>query len=231
MNAVRQLTDLEIKQIRCSIAKKEILSAELLMELDDHYSSHLEGFSEGEFENQLMKLDEKFTPYFCKGLQYKLNKNAKEEILKSQWKVIQGYFCASKWLYLVGFSAVIIFISSQIRTELEIKILLFMPLLLLTLSNIVFHYQNFQKLRQIKTIFQGFELAIYSSFARPLSERLFLPFLLIQSLVFLPKIIFPGISIENNYLAASASIMSILLALYTLSLLEVWRLKSKIVLV
>jgi len=41
---MRYLTAIEFQSIKCAIVRKEISSAEILMEVYDHYVSHLQEF-------------------------------------------------------------------------------------------------------------------------------------------------------------------------------------------
>lgn len=226
----RVLLATELTEIQKSIMCKEISSAEILMEIYDHYISHLQEFSEEQFSRELFELDQKFTYGYCHALQSKFNKEAKAGIAKTQWMVIQKYFCASRWLFLVGFLALVFFVSAQARSPQELGILLLSPLILLVVSNFAFGYQNFKKLRPIKKIFKGIGIPISSSLALPISERMYLPVLLAQVLVYLPKIVFPNLEFVKLS-PAIAGMITVLLILYTLSLLEVWKIKSKTALI
>lgn len=210
--------------------RKEISSAEILMEIYDHYISHLQEFSEEQFSRELFELDQKFSYGYCHALQSKFNKEAKADIAKTQWMVIQKYFCGSRWLFLAGILVLVFYISTQTRSQQELGILLLSPLILLVFANFAFDYQNFKKLRPIKKTFKGIGIPIYSSLARPISERIYLPVLLAQVLVYLPKIIFPNLELAP-FLSALAGMITVLLTLYAISLLEVWKIKSKTALI
>jgi uncharacterized membrane protein len=192
--------------------------------------SHLQEFSEEQFSRELFELDQKFTYGYCHALQFKFNKEAKDDIAKTQWMVIQKYFCASRWLFLVGILALVFFVSSQARSPQELGILLLSPLVLLVVVSIAFGYQNFKKLRPIKKTFKGMGIPIDSSLARAISDRMYLPVLLAQVLVYLPKIVFPNLEFVK-FSPAIAGMITVLLILYTLSLLEVWKIKSKTALI
>lgn len=226
----RVLSASELTEVQKSIMRKEISSAEILMEIYDHYISHLQEFSEEQFSRELFELDQKFTYGYCHALQSKFNKEAKADIAKTQWMVIQKYFCASRWLFLAGILVLVFYVSTQARTKEELGILLLSPLILLVFANFAFDYQNFKKLRPIKKTFKGIGIPIYSSLARPISERMYLPVLLAQVLVYLPKIVFPNLELAP-FLSALAGMITVLLTLYAISLLEVWKIKSKTALV
>ena len=162
---MRQLTEIELQEIQQTIMKKEISSAEILMEIYDHYITHLQEFSENEFNEQLSELEDKFTYGYCHALQFGFKKKAKEDIHQMQWMVIQKYFCASRWLYLAGILVLVFYVATQARTDKELGILLLSPMILLLLANIAFGYRNFKKLRPIKKTFKGAGVAINSSLA------------------------------------------------------------------
>ncbi|SNS61383.1 hypothetical protein SAMN06295967_1145 [Belliella buryatensis] len=227
---MRQLTEIELQEIRRSIMRKEISSAEILMEIYDHYISHLQEFSEEEFNEQLVELDQKFTYGYCHALQFRFNKKAKEDIHQTQWVVIRKYFCASRWLYLVGILVLVFYVATQARTEKELGILLLSPMMLLLLANMAFGYQNIKKLRPIKKTFKDIGIPINSSLALPITERMYFPILMAQLFVYVPKLIFSQIDL-SPFLPAGAAAITVLLTLYTVSLLEVWKIKSKTALV
>ena len=108
--------------------------------------------------------------------------------------------------------------------------LLLSPMILLLIANIAFGYQNFKKLRPIKKIFKDIGIPINSSLALPITERMYFPILMAQFFVYVPKLIFSQIDLFP-YLPAGAAMITILLILYTVSLLEVWKIKSKTALV
>jgi hypothetical protein len=222
----RKLNQVELNQIQKAIVVKELTSAEILMEVYDHYISHLQEFSKEQFSSELFELEDKFSYGYCHALQSKFNKKTKADIAKTQWMIIQKYFCGSRWLFLAGILVLVFYVSTQARSEQEMGILLLSPLILLVFVSIAFGYQNFKKLRPIKKTFKGIGIPISSSLARPISERMYLPVMIAQILIFLPKIVFPNLEFAP-FSPAIAGMITVLLILYTLSLLEVWKIKSK----
>jgi hypothetical protein len=226
----RKLNQAELNQIQKAIAAKELTSAEILMEVYDHYISHLQEFSKEQFSLELFELEDKFSYGYCHALQSKFNKKTKADIAKTQWMITQKYFCGSRWLFLAGILALVFYVSTQARSKQELGILLLSPLILLGFVSIAFGYQNFKKLRPIKKTFKGIGIPISSSLARPISERMYLPVMIAQILIFLPKIIFPNLEFAP-FSPAIAGMITVLLIIYTLSLLEVWKIKSKTALI
>ena len=223
---MRQLNQLELKEIQRSIFHKEISSAEVLAEIYDHYVSHLQEFPESEFGSQLLDLEQKFTQSYCHTIQAKFNKSVREDISKTQWWVLKSYFCTSRWIYAVGILAVICYVATQTKSQQEIGLLLLSPLILLTLMYIIFNWRVAKKIRPIKSIFKEMGIPITSSVSRPISERLYLPVLLAQVLIYFPRLFSFDLDL-GSLLPGIAAVITSLLTLYMLSLLEVWKIKSK----
>ena len=223
---MRQLNQLELKEIQRSIFHKEISSAEVLAEIYDHYVSHLQEFPESEFGSQLLDLEQKFTQSYCHSIQAKFNKSVREDISKTQWWVLKSYFCTSRWIYAVGILAVIFYVATQTKSQQEIGLLLLSPLILLTLMYIIFNWRVAKKIRPIKSTFKEMGIPITSSVSIPISERLYLPVLLAQVLIYFPRLFDFGIDF-NPILPGIAAVITAVMTLYMLSLLEVWKIKSK----
>lgn len=227
---MRQLTNIELQEIRESIKKKVLYSAEIIMEIYDHYVSHLQNYSEDQFNEQLIKLDQKFTYSYCHSMQSQFNKNINIGLGKTQWMVIKKYFCTSRWLYFAGILAVVLFISTQARSEQEIKFLLFPPLALLLSMNLALGYQWLKRILPIKKSFKGNGVTIKSSFMTPLSFRLHMPLTLTNMMIYFPKILFDDYG-SFLFIPAAAAIITVLFLFYAITLMEVWKIKSKTALV
>lgn len=122
------------------------------------------------------------------------------------------------------------YVATQARTEKELGVLLLSPMILLLIANIAFGYQNFKKLRPIKKTFKDITIPINSSLALPITERMHFPIFMALLFFYVPKLILSQIDLFP-YLPAAAALMTILLTLYIVSLLEVWKIKSKTALV
>ncbi len=227
---MRRLSEQEFKEIQRSIFHKEISSAEVLAEIYDHYVSHLQEFSEEKFGSQLFELEQKFTYAYCHALQSKFKKSVREDISKIQWQVLKSYFCTSRWIYAAGILAIIFSVANQAKSQEEIGILLASPFILLVIMSFVFDQSVRQKTRQIKRIFKEMGIPITSSASMPISERIYLLVMLAQVLIYSPKLL----SIElpfSDLVPGIAAVITALLILYMLSLLEVWKIKSKTALI
>ena len=227
---MRQLSEEELKLVQKAIALKEITSAEVLMEIYDHYDSQLQEFPEEKFTEQLFELEQKFTYAYCHALQSKFNKSSKAEIGKIQWRVIRQYFCSSRLVFSAGIFAIIFYAASQAKTTHEIGLLFLSPLILLFLVLLAFNWRVHKKISPIKKTFKGMGITIQSSVATPFAQRIYLPVMLAQTVFSVPKII--SIEFEfGHFLSGSAGVMTGLLTIYMLSLLEVWKIKSKTALI
>lgn len=226
---MRKLSKIELQEIRESIKKKVLSSAEIIMEIYDHYVSHLQRFPKEQFKEQLTELDQKFTYSYCHAMQSKFNKYVKSDIGKTQWMVIKKYFCISRWFYLAGILALVYFVATQARTEQEVKFLLLSPLVLLFIMQLALGYQWLKRILPIKKSFKGNGVSIKSSFMTPLSMRLYWP-LLLANLMIYPKIILEDFD-PNSILPAAAAMITVLFLFYAISLMEVWKIKSKTALI
>lgn len=226
---MRQLTNIELQKIRDRIKKKVLSSAEIIMEIYDHYVSHLQRFPKEQFKEQLTELDQKFTYSYCHAMQSRFNKNVNLDIGKTQWIIIKKYFCTSRLLFLAGILALVYFVATQARTEQEVKFLLLSPLVLLFIMQLALGYQWLKRILPIKKSFKGNGVNIKSSFMTPLSMRLYWP-LLLANLMIYPKIILEDFD-PNSILPAAAAMITVLFLFYAISLMEVWKIKSKTALI
>jgi hypothetical protein len=226
---MRQLTEIELQEVRKVILQKEISSAEILMEVYDHYISHLQEFPIEEFNDQLFELEEKFTFAYCHALQAKFNKEIRKELSSLHWQVLKKYFCFSKILYVIIFSFIAFQMSRFVTDQNEMAILMLSPLLILAGAHIFFLIKSHFKIKAIK---KDFNTAgpFQSSLSYPFSEKLYLPVMLAYCIMWSAEWIFNSNPIAN--LAPSiAAIIFIILSIYVLTLLEVWQIKTKTALI
>lgn len=226
---MRQLTDIELQEVRNVILQKKISSAEILMEVYDHYISHLKEFPLEEFNDQLFELEEKFTYAYCHALQAKFNKEIRKELSSLQWQVLKKYFCFSKILYVVIFSLLAFQMSRFVTNQKEIALLVLSPLLILAGAHIFFLIKSQFRIKAIKKNFNT-EGPIQSSLYYPFSEKLYLPVMMAYVIMWSVEWVFNSNPIAN--LAPSiAAIIFIVLSIYVLTLLEVWKIKTKTALI
>jgi hypothetical protein len=226
---MRQLTDIETKEIRIAIMQKELSSAEILMEIYDHYISHLQEFPEEEFNEQLFELEQKFTYPYCHALQAKFNKEIRKELSSLQWQVLKKYFCLSKILYVVIFSFIAFQMSRFVTDQKEIAILMLSPLFILAIAHIFILIKSHFRIKGIKRDFETKE-PLQSSLLYPFSEKLYLPVMMAYGLMWSAEYILYSEALGN--LAPSiAVIIFVFLSIYVLTLLEVWQIKNKTTLI
>ncbi|WP_194974794.1 hypothetical protein [Aquiflexum lacus] len=226
---MRQLTDIELQGIRMAIMRKEISSAEILMEVYDHYVSHLQEFPVQKFNDQLFELEEKFTFAYCHALQAKFNKEIRKELSSLHWQVLKRYFCFSKILYVIIFTFIAFQMSRFVTNQKEIALLVLSPLVILAGAHIFFLIKSHFR---IKTIKKDFNTAgpLQSSLSYPFSEKLYLPVMMAYVIMWSAEWVFNSNPIAN--LAPSiAAIIFIILSIYVLTLLEVWQIKTKTALI
>lgn len=210
--------------------RKEISSAEILMEVYDHFISHLQEFPKQEFLPQLFELDQKFTYAYCHALQAKFKKAAHEGVSKTQWNVIRRYFCAGRWAYLLGLTAVAIFLSTYFQSPAELKMIILLPFVLLLGFQLYYGYQSYKQMKPIRQSFKGMGIPIQSSFAGFFENRASLPGIFIYSFISFPSLFFNW---EPTKVIAPqvAAVFTVLVTLYAVSLIEVWKIKSKTALI
>jgi len=223
---MRKLSEVENQLIIKSIIRKEITSAEILMEIYDHYVSHLQESESDAFDKQLWELDQKFTYGYCHKIQHNFQQKASKEVGKAQLEVLKKYFCLSRVLYLIVLLVLLISLSIHFNADSELHIMMISPLLLLGVSGLYFTYRTFKKLKFIKNVFIEQSISIESSVGRPIAERMYLPIILVQILLFLPKILL-NMEVTELFLPQITIAFTAVGMLYTLSLWEVWQEKSK----
>lgn len=226
---MRQLTQLELKTVKDALVRKEISSAEILMEVYDHYVSHLQGFPIEEFDNQFFELDQRFSYAYCHALQAKYNKEVRKEISRIQWQVFKRYFCLSKILYVLIISFLAFQMSRYVTDEKELALIVLSPLLILAGAHILFLIKSHLRIKSIKKNFNT-KGSLQSSLYYPFSEKLYLPVMMAYVIIWSVEHIFNSNAMAN--LAPSiAAIIFIILSIYVLTLFEVWQIKTKTALV
>jgi len=224
---MRQLTDIELQAIKSAIVRKEISSAEILMEVYDHYISHLQEFGEADFDNQLAELEDKFTWGYCHALQAHLQKNLNKEISQSQWRIIKNYFCFSKLIYSLGLLLILFTVSINLNSDEQYFLMIYVPIILLAIFSIFVLFNWRKKTRIAKSIFIHQKDIIKSYLSEALVLRITLPVLVLNGLLQIPKIFMDIHNIPFALLPQISLILTILLMFYGISLFEVWKIKSK----
>lgn len=224
---MRNLTDIEYQGIKSAIVRKEISSAEILMEVYDHYVSHLQEFGEGDFDDRLAELEEKFTYGYCHALQANLQKNLRKDIAKSQWQIIKNYFCISKLIYSLGLLLILFTVSINLNSEEQYFLMMYVPIILLAIFSIFVLFNWRKRTRIAKSIFSEQKDIIKSYLSEVIVLRITLPILILNGLLQIPKIFMDIHNIPFLFLPQISLVLTIILMFYGISLFEVWKIKSK----
>ncbi|WP_157966163.1 hypothetical protein [Cognataquiflexum aquatile] len=224
---MRNLTAIELQSIKSAIVRKEISSAEILMEVYDHYVSHLQEFKEVDFDDQLAELEEKFTYGYCHSLQANLQKNLRKDISKSQWLIIKNYFCFSKLIYSLGLLLILFTVSMNLRSEDQYFLMMYVPIILLAVFSIFVLFNWRKRTRIAKSVFAEQKDIIKSYLSEALVLRITLPVLILNGLLQMSKIFLNIHEIPFAFLPQISLVLTIGLMFYGISLFEVWKIKSK----
>ncbi|MBC6366608.1 hypothetical protein [Algoriphagus sp. AK58] len=227
---MRKLSEQELKLVQTAIIAKEISVMEILAEVYDHYISHLEGFSESEFKNELAVLDSKWTYLYCRVLQDDFIKNSDKAILKLHWQLIKGYFTWPKILstvILFGF----LYGLSQILTPAVFAFSTILPAIILShIFNFSLVYSSRKKFKALRRIFNLDSKKFKLNYAE--SNSLIAAF---GTLLALPSILINGPKmLENstpegsvNWILMILILIAFLISLVSFSAYEAWKIKSK----
>lgn len=223
----RELDQEEISRIQKAIAVKELTSAEILMEVYDHYVSRLESKSAENFDQELLELEQKFTYSYCHALQAKLLKATKKDIHQTQWSIIKSYFT---WPRFLGTLIALVFLI-LLWNELEGKargIAIAIPMGIITLAFSWIFFKSWRKVRKIKQA-AGQKSMVQSSYITNLTLQFVMVVGLFNIFIHIPKIL--GFEGEAFFDGIYFIVMSFMLCLfyltYCLSLIETWKIKSK----
>jgi ABC-type multidrug transport system fused ATPase/permease subunit len=219
---MRNLTDIEYQAIKSAIVRKEISSAEILMEVYDHYVSHLQELGEVDFDDQLAELEEKFTYGYCHSLQANLQKNLRKDISKRQWLIIKNSFCFSKLIYSLGLLLILFTFSMNLRSEDQYFLMMYVPIILLAIFSIFVLFNRRKRTRIAKSIFAEQKDTIKSYLSEVMVLRITLPVLILNGLLQMSKIFLKIHEIPFAFLPQTMGLM-----FHGISLFEVWKVKSK----
>ena len=226
---MRQLSQQELDQVKKAIAAKELTSAEILVEIYDHYVSHLESFESSEFKEELFELEHKFKYSYCHALQAKFNKEIRKDLGKLHWKIFRRNFRLPRILYILGIMACAFHLSSYIGDGKQASMLMVFPLLILTVFNLYYLTRSNLRTKQIKRLINQ-KKAIHSSLYYPISERMYLPVMIVYPILWISDLIFE-IQVISELTPQIASTFSTLFFIYVASLVEIWNIKSKTALI
>lgn len=195
---MRKLSARELDQVKRAIAAKDLTSAEILVEIYDHYVSHLESFE----------------------------KTTKKELLKTQCSVCKSYFSWPKIIAttLVLVCIALILENLEGKTKLyALAISMGLTLLLVALIGM----KSFLKVRRLKKSI-GITSKVQSSFLNNLWLQFQMVLSFFYLFVLLPKLLFESaLWFESTYFIMVSFFMCLFYIGYLFSLIEAWKIKSK----
>lgn len=224
---MRELSEIELQQIRKAISAKGLSSAEILMEIYDHYVSHLQEFETEDFDSELAALEEKFTYGYCHALQANLRKSLNTEISRNQWKIIKSYFCFSRLVYSLGILFILMTVSMNLKSNDQHLMMVYMPLGLLAGFSLIVLLKWRKNLKIAKDIFIEQRDSIKSVTLEIMVLRIILPISSLNAIITIPKTFLATHGLSFALLPQISLFLTMALLLYGISLFEVWKIKSK----
>lgn len=228
---MRHLLEVELKLVQKAIIHRDITSAELLIEIYDHYITHLEGYSEQEFESELFALNEKWTYGYCKKLQYDLSKNINKSVKKTQWDLIKSYFSWPKMVFTLLLIGGITILVNLLITKLQLIILFGLPIVYLAVFMVLILFRTHKKISSIKKIFKNSGLKINSVFSSYFITYLSLPLHLYNIFLNVPRVFGMDKLIPEHLLNYLSITFCFILYLHSITAFEAWKIKSKTALI
>jgi hypothetical protein len=226
----RILSREEMTRIQKAIAFKDLTSAEILIEVYDHYVSHLESFEELDFEAQLFELEQKFRYSYYNVLQENFAKTSKKELQQLQYSIWKSYFT---WPPFIGTLLVLVFLT-VLWSSLEGKarglpVVISMIPLLLTFCWIL--VKSKIKVNKIKRAI-GLTSKIQSSYLTNIIIQYSLLSGLLNGFIQLPRLFSSDEGFfESYYFIFITFLLCVFFIIYTLTLFEAWKIKSKTALI
>ncbi len=226
---MRKLTEQELNQVKKAIAAKELSSAEILLEIYDHYVSHLESVESSEFEKELFELEQKFKYSYCHALQAKFVKASKKEIFNLQWSIFKTYFTWPKFIATVVF--LILYTLFWIEVENKTKAqLLIIPIVSIVILSAWIYYCSFKKVSDIKKMMNS-PKSIQSSLLSSIMLQLSLITSSFNLMIMLPNLFDLPDFMDSTYFIAGTLALFLIYVSYSLTLYEAWKIKSKTALI
>lgn len=222
---MRKLSEQELDQIKKAISAKELTSAEILLEIYDHYVSHLEGFESSKFEEELLELEEKFSYSYCHALQSKFIKASKKEIFNLQWSIFKTYFTLPRFLATALFLVFYFLFWMDVANKTKVQLLI-IPIVAIVILSAWIYYRSFKKVSKIKQMIAS-PKGIQSSLLASIMMQLSLITSSFNLMILLPKVFDVPNYMESPYFIAGTLILFFIYVSYSLTLFEAWKLKTK----
>ncbi len=227
----RNLNQVELNQIQKAIAVKDLTSAEILMEIYDHYVSHLESKSVEEFRKELFELEQKFTYSYCHAIQAKLLKSSKKELKQIQWSVWKSYLTWPRFLGTISLFIILTgFWDNLVGKARGLAVVI--PMLITILVYLYILIKSKKKVSNIKRAL-GKTSKIQSSYITSITHQLLMVVGIFNLFIHLPKVFFfeEAGFLESYYFMIISFFLCLFYLGYALSLVETWKIKSKTALV
>lgn len=216
----------EMNRIQKAIALKELTSAEILIEVYDHYVSHLENFEESEFKEQLYELEQKFRYGYCHALQAKFVKASKKELHQLQWSIWKSYFSWPRFIGTLVFLVLLTVLWSNVEGKAR-GLALLMPMILMLLVYCWILVKSKMKVNKIKRAI-GQTLKIQSSYLTNIIIQFTVLSGLLNGFIQLPRLFSADDGFfESYYFIFISFLLCAFYIGYVLSLVEIWKIKSK----
>lgn len=228
---MRKLSEEELKSVQKAIAQRKITSAELLMEVYDHFISHLEGFQEEDFDSQLNALMEKWTYGYCKKLQHDLSKNINKSVRKTQWELIKSYFSWPKMVFTLILIGGITILVNLMTSKMQLMVLFSLPIVYLTAFLFIILARTHRKIKPIKKTFQDTELKISSIFSNQFIAFISLPLHFYNFFLNGPRIFGLDKLVPEFLLNYLSITFCLIIYLHCILSYEAWKIKSKTALI
>ncbi|MBN7817243.1 hypothetical protein [Algoriphagus pacificus] len=222
---MRKLSEQELDQIKKAISAKELTSAEILLEIYDHYVSHLEGFESSKFEEELFELEQKFSFRYCHALQSKFIKASKKEIFNLQWSIFKTYFTWPRFLATALILVFYFLFWMDVSNKTKVQLLI-IPIVAIVILSAWIYYQSFKKVSKIKQMIAS-PKGIQSSLLASIMMQLSLITSSFNLMILLPKVFDVPNYMESSYFIAGTLLLFFIYVSYSLTLFEAWKLKTK----
>jgi len=228
---MRTLSEEELKSVQKTIAQRDITSAELLMEVYDHFISHLEEFPEEDFEEQLNTLSEKWSFGYCKKLQHDLFKNINKSVRKTQWSLLKSYFSWPKMVFTLILIGGITLLVNLMTHKMQLLILFGLPIVYLGAFLFWILFRTYKKISPIKEVFKDTDLKISSIFSNHFIAFISLPLHFYNFFLNVPRIFGVDKLIPEHLLNFLSVSFCFVIYLHCYSSYEAWKIKSKTALI
>ncbi|MBN3584363.1 hypothetical protein JYB64_18355 [Algoriphagus aestuarii] len=222
---MRKLSEQELDQVKKAIAAKELISAEILMEIYDHYVSHLESFEDSEFETEMLELEMKFTHNYCKELQEKHFDSTHKGMRTLQWKIFKSQFSWPRFIVTATTFSLISILWTTIDGRTRTVVIL-VPLGIILLLIAWISIKSTVKIRSLKKTL-GVSNYIQSDYLKIILGQWSFILSTLTLSVLAPKNLGFTDPFTNPYYTFITFFLAILYLGYFLTLLKAWKLKSK----